>query len=58
MRRGMVYLTAALLAALPLAACGKKGDPESQPERVKLQMPAPNPPPNQPPAQPPAKPAQ
>ncbi|MGQ0675506.1 MAG: hypothetical protein ACT4N4_05390 [Rhodospirillales bacterium] len=58
MKRPMVILAAAALAVAPLTACGKKGDPESEPERVKLQMPAPIPPPAQPPAQVPAKPPQ
>ncbi len=58
MRRLVLLGCMALLAAVPLAACGKKGDPESDPPRTKLQMPAPNPPPSQPPAQQPAKPAQ
>lgn len=57
MKRLVLLGCMALSAAMPLAACGKKGDPESDPPRTKLQMPAPNPPPSQPPADQP-KPAQ
>ena len=51
MKRLVLLGCMALLMAAPLAACGKKGDPDSEPSRVKLQMPPPNPPPAQPPAQ-------
>jgi hypothetical protein len=51
MKRLVLLGLIALLAAAPLTACGKKGDPESDPPTVKRQMPAPIPPPNQPPAQ-------
>lgn len=54
MKRLVLLGCVALLLAVPLSACGKKGDPQSNPETVKRQMPPPNPPP----AQQPAKPAQ
>ena len=47
MRRLVLLGLVALVALAPLAACGKKGDPEADPPRVKQQMP-----------QQPAKPAQ
>lgn len=54
MRRSIAYLAAALLIAAPLAACGKKASPESDPPQAIRTMPAPNPPPAKPPEQPPA----
>ena len=51
MSRIIVMLALAALVALPLQACGKKGDPEAQPERVIRTMPPPNPPPTQKPPQ-------
>lgn len=55
MTRITTLLVLMALVAAPLAACGKKGDPESDPPQVKRQMPPPQPPPNQPaPNQPPA----
>ncbi len=57
MRRLVLLGCIALLAAAPLTACGKKGDPESDPPRVRYPMPPPNPAPN-PPADKPAQPQQ
>jgi len=52
MRRLVLLGCMALIALAPLSACGKKGDPEADPPRVKQQMPPPNPPPTQQPAKP------
>jgi len=42
MRRAVLLLLLALAAAAPLAACGKKGDPESSPPTIQRSYPKPD----------------
>ena len=42
MSRFLTWLMLALLLAAPLAACGKKGNPESDPPTLRRSYPAPD----------------